>query len=433
MTTPLRSLAVVDHVGNDGGGSRFLRALVPSLKRERPELQITVFGNLESLSRDGLNSELRMAGAKVRTLKSVRPPKKRLLGIPGSTVLAERIQRRTRDGFDRMPPILTGNIRAEIKTMVQGFDVVYFAWPYGLRPPAIANPMVTTIHDLNFRYFFGSVVWSTTELATLEEQVAQWIRTARVVTSSAFMAREVTRLYPGAAAPSVIRLAGFSGLRPVSDQGSKERLQRLGIQEPYALCPTHAMTHKNLGPLIAAMALLRGEFPRLTLVLTGNQTDIATGRATFIGTERDATSPDVIGLGYVSNDDIDALIKRASVVVNSSLYEAGNGSGVDAWRFGVPVAMSDIEPFREHLEVQGVWAELFNPRDPHDIAARIASILRNENHALDRARASAIAFAPHTWQRTATEYLDVFDRVRADSAIPRGTGLGSREAEPGRR
>ena len=421
---PVRRLAVVDHVGNSGGGSRFLRALMPALRRERSELEITVFVNEGSVDRDDLQVDFERAGVQTRSLRTVGRRSKNVLGVPGTRFIARRIQARTREGFYGLPAGLTGNLYAELEQSLRSYDLAYFPWPYGLRPPRLSCPMVATIHDLNYKYFFGSNVFSAKTLSRLEPQMSAWTEQATIVTSSAFMAGELRRFYPQAASPRVVRLAPFSGLNDMSDQDAQDHVRTLGVAGRYILYPTHPMTHKNLGPLIGAVPLLRDEFPDLKLVFTGDGTQTATGSATSLAVEHGTGAVDVIGLGYVSNDQMDALIRCAAVLVSSSLYETGNGPGLDAWFYGVPVAMSDIPQFREHIEVQGVWAEIFDPRDPRDIAAKIASILRDENDALARAAASATAIRSHTWNVAAKDYLTIFDDTLRSHQAATGVASG---------
>jgi glycosyltransferase involved in cell wall biosynthesis len=113
----------------------------------------------------------------------------------------------------------------------------------------------------------------------------------------------------------------------------------------------------------------------------------------------------------VSNDQIDALIQCATVVVSASLYEAGNGPGLDAWARGVPVAMSNIAAFMEHIEVQGVKAFVFDPRDPRDIAAKLREVLDDPDRARSEAEMSRRALENLTWRNCAAQYLQVFEQA----------------------
>jgi glycosyltransferase involved in cell wall biosynthesis len=229
------------------------------------------------------------------------------------------------------------------------------------------------------------------------------------------MAEEIKRLYPSAPPVPVIRLAPFAAATPPTPARARAVVAALGLQPPYILCPTHLSVHKNLGPLIAAHERISVRFPAVKLVVTGLWTDAATGHATSIGSVRDGAEPNVIGLGYVSNEQIDSLIECAAVVVNPSLYEAGNGSGLDAWSRGVPVAMSEIPSFVEHIEAFGVRAALFDPRSPDDIAEKISDILDQPETWQGYAAASRDAVRQQTWAQVAGEYLDVFDSALAAS------------------
>jgi glycosyltransferase involved in cell wall biosynthesis len=250
-------------------------------------------------------------------------------------------------------------------------------------------------------------------VALLDRRVADWLAFASPIASSEFMADEIARFYPSAPKATIVRLAPFVSVSPVESVAARSVVAALGVEPPYVLSPTHLSVHKNLGVLIAAHELLALRFPELTLVVTGLWTDAVTGHATSIGSARDGTSPNVIGLGYVTNEQIDSLIECASVVVNASLYEAGNGSGLDAWSRGVPVAMSDIPSFTEHVRVFGVDATVFDPRSPSDIADKIGEILDHPDTWRERGRQSRKAIERLTWDGVAYGYLAVFDATLA--------------------
>jgi glycosyltransferase involved in cell wall biosynthesis len=227
------------------------------------------------------------------------------------------------------------------------------------------------------------------------------------------MADEIARHFPGHPAVPVVPLAPFA-----MEMGEGRIPAQHLVEGPYILCATHLAVHKNVGPLLAAHAILRRSHPNLRLVLTGARTHAVTGHATPIGTVRSEDDPDVIGLGYVSNEDIDALIAGAAAVVNPSLYEAGNGPGLDAWSLGTPVAMSDIPAFREHLTRLGVEAAVFDPRSPADIAAKVASILDDPIRWRESAARSKAAIRARGWEDVAADYLRVFDSALEDHAHP---------------
>jgi glycosyltransferase involved in cell wall biosynthesis len=403
----VRSIAVVDPIGNAGGGSRFTRSLLLAIRAVRPDLAIRFVGNKASMKRDGLDAEFDAAGIEIVRLNWT------LGGTPNAArptptrrrPLAARLVRRVRRKVGLLPKPVPRpperSLSEEIAAATDGVDIAYFPWPYKFTVPALSCPMVTTVHDLNFRYFFGMPVFSRTMALELDEQIALWLETATVVTSSRFMADEIEKHFAGVRPPKIIRLAAFAGTPGPIDMRARHGR--------YIICSTHLVVHKNLGALIAALALLRPSHPDLRLLVTGVGTDQGTGRASAIGTVRTEVDPDVVGLGYVSNSDMDALTTGALVVANPSLYEGGNGPGLDAWFLGTPVAMSDIPSFREHLTELGVEAALFDPRSPTDIAAKIGSILEHPNEWSQRAARSMTAIRERTWEVVAREYLAVFE------------------------
>lgn len=410
-------IAVIDHVGNHGGGSRVVRALLPAIRRADPSVRMDYFGNPASMARDGLADELAAVGIRSHTLASQWITSSALSGSPVLAKAGSLAQARLRQAMPRLPHRITGDVCREVESRVRGFDLAFFPWPFFLRPPRLDCPSVGIFHDLNFKYYFsGADTFPPRQRQQLESETARWLEMAVPVVSTDFMASELRHFYP-AAAHEVRRiyLAPLGGNTLLDAERARGIVRGLGIDSPYLLCTTHMCSHKNIGPLIAAQALLRAQGRDLVLVITGAGTDALCGHATEIGVRLERSGGDVIGLGYVSNEQIDALVQRAAVVVNPSLYEAGNGPGMDAFGRGTPVAMSNIPAFTEHIVSQGMRAQTFDPRSPDDIAEKIARILDDPQRARDDAQHSMRALAELTWERTADEYLSLFREVVSTS------------------
>jgi len=64
-------IAVIDHFGNPGGGSRVVRALLPAIKTVRPDIDITFFGNKNNIIRENFSEEFGNFNIKIRCLTSV--------------------------------------------------------------------------------------------------------------------------------------------------------------------------------------------------------------------------------------------------------------------------------------------------------------------------------------------------------------------------
>ena len=156
-----------------------------------------------------------------------------------------------------------------------------------------------------------------------------------------------------------------------------------------------------------ALEQLRAAGRPLTVVTTSDETD-----TWFHG-------PDLIGLGYVSDDDLRALYDLSDGLVTPTLYEAGSFPMFEAMMVGRPVACSRIPPLVEQLERDGAEAELFDPNDPADIAAalervrgmgpiRRARLVRHNRQAVGR----------RTWADVADGYMTAFGEAAGDDSGP---------------
>lgn len=407
-------LAVIDHIGNPGGGSRVVRSLLPALKNLRHSLDVTYFGNPFSIKREGLDRELSGVGIKVKNLNSVRRASYGIAGIRGSAYFVRKFQEQYGARLPFLPTFITGAVHREMEKVVRGFDLAFFPWPYMSVCPSLDCPMVGIFHDFNHCYYFsGAPTFSRWQHELLKRELPVWLSRSTPAVSTNFMARELRKFYPEFADKvEVVHLASMSTVSKITfAEAQRIVTEELKITKKYILYPANPCAHKNIGPLLAAIPILKRMGHDIVLVITGPEIERINGHACEIGVELGFGEQDVFGLGYVTNLQVDSLIQCASVVVSTSLYEAGNGPGLDAWARGVPVAMSNIPPFLEHLEVQGVRAEVFDPRSPRDIAEKINEILSNPEKAKVDALHSQQALSRLTWEQTAEKYLAVFDKT----------------------
>jgi len=412
-------LCIIDPIGNLGGGSRFLRCLVPALKERRPELILRLLAPRALFAREDWKAFAGTHGLEVVELVSTRWTQEGVPGLPSTAAGIRYAQGRFPKWLGRLPGRMSGNFQNEVRRKSAGADLAFFPWPFLFSLPALDCPAAAVVHDFNYKYSFGGFSalfpW---QRELVEREMPRWLAGTHPVVTSDFMAAELRRFYPDwQEKATMIRMPPMiPPLAPVKDdRPSEEIIRRLGIQSPFVLYPCNLHAHKNIGPLLAAIALLAEKGTAPSLVLTGPYTDQIRGPACRIGVVRDAGPANVIGLGYVSHRDMEALTELAAVVVSSSLYEAGNGPGLEGWAKGRPVAMSDIPSFVEHMKVWGVHAELFNPRSPESIAAALDRILRDPDKALALAKESQKRISANTWARAADQYLLLFDRMTKEN------------------
>jgi glycosyltransferase involved in cell wall biosynthesis len=392
-------IAVINPFLNPGGGVRYEKALLLALKKNFVDVEIDYYGNVERLEKEHVRELYKENGIRCISFllhKQIKKSKKRFF--------LKRIL--------RLVKMLRYNYKytATIQKINNNYDIAFFPWPYGFFCPEITIPMVCVPHDMNFRYFFGQRIFKVEEVRKNNNNLRLFFKKSTVVVSSNFMAMEIKRFYREYVRDIfVVHLAPFSFLSKFEENKVNKVLEKFSINYKYIIAPTNTTYHKNVGMLIAAFSLIRERRSDVKLIITGPGTDNILGKSTYFGIEEATKDWDTIGLGYLENDEIDVLIKKSEVVVNCSLYEAGNGSGLDAWGYGVPVAMSDIPAFTEHLEVLGVHAEVFDPRNAHDMAQKIGKILLNSSEYKKYSKESEINIHNNiSWDTVAREYYKIF-------------------------
>lgn len=398
-------IVVIDHVGNCGGGSRFTRALLIALAKNYPEIEILFYGNSRSLKRENLLAEITNKNIKIKKLNSF------LMKF----ILKEKVKNHF---LLKKFPFLFLAVNFFNKVVILKFkkifskgDLVFLLWPYFFPAIEREKPLIGVFHDFNYKYFFGSQIFSKDALSFLDREIPKLIEKSTPIVSTYFMKKELEKFYPQFAEKTqVIHLAPFS-IEEIHEEERMLVLKKFNITKPYILCPTNLTYHKNINSLLTAMYYLKQKGYSIQLIITGPHTETIKGVSSEIGLERNNDVFDVIGLGYVTNKEIAALIKSAKIVINTSLYEAGNGSGLDAWSLGIPVAMSDIPAFREHVDFQGMKAQIFDPKNPKDIADKLAYILDHYESALEDAQVSKEKIKKITWEKVAEEYFQVFKKT----------------------
>ena len=122
---------------------------------------------------------------------------------------------------------------------------------------------------------------------------------------------------------------------------------------------------------------------------------------------------DIFGLGFVTEEELNYLIKKSEFTINASIYDAGNGSGLDAWRVGSPVVMSNIPAFMEHLNFLKVKAVTFDPNNHLDISKKIIHTLK-----LSKRKKNQMIFTSkknidnYSWKNVVNNYYNLIKKLR---------------------
>jgi len=135
------------------------------------------------------------------------------------------------------------------------------------------------------------------------------------------------------------------------------------LPEKYLFYPATFWSHKNHPNLFAAIAKLRAQYPDIQLVLAGgkhNGYPAARDAVAALGLERNVTF-----LGYVPDEDMFELYRRARGMVMPSFFGPTNIPQLEAFVAGCPVAVSGVYGVPEQV---GDAALLFDPKSVDEIA-----------------------------------------------------------------
>lgn len=357
-------------VDDSGGSATYARRLIPHMLAAEPGLELTAWIGATapaSLTREPWADSVRWVRLPVRGIGSPWHLWHELVGIG---VDARRRGIPVVHGLANLGPL----VHPGVATVTTILDVIWVHHPEAasLRFRAMGRFVTPLVGRSSARIIAISEAARDDIAATLGFELEKFDITPLGVDSPRSSHREV-------------------------DQG--ELAARLGLSSaPVVLCIAAKRTHKNLHGLLRAWASLPQ--PRPQLVLPGSPNDYEL-QLRALAAELGVTDS-VRFLGWVSDEDREALYGVAECFVLPSFLEGFGLPVLEAMAHGVPVACSDIAALRE---VAAGAAVLFDPGVPDSIAAAVSRILA------DRALARELVERGHercrlfTWERTAAATL----------------------------
>ena len=241
---------------------------------------------------------------------------------------------------------------------------------------------VVTIHDLAFEEFPDDFAAATS--AKYQSWTPRAARSAeRVIVPSTFTRDDVANRY--GVDVEKIRVIPEAPVIPI---GTREP-----PPGPYILAVGDLRQKKNFTTL--AQACSQAGFEQ-RLIIAG--VDAGEGRAI-----REAAGQAPIELpGYVPDEQLDALIRGADVVVHPSLYEGFGLILVEAMARGIPLAVADATALPE---TAGDAAVLFDPADPDALAEAIRTAIEQRDALAAAGRRRA---AQMSWAKAAAQTVAVY-------------------------
>jgi glycosyltransferase involved in cell wall biosynthesis len=258
-----------------------------------------------------------------------------------------------------------------VEMLAGRYDVVHAAGPTLI--PAKQAAQVVTVHDLDF-LTHPERTWAEMRRdygALVQQHV---LRADHVIVNSAYTAGEVhQRLGVPRARITVCRPGGLSWTArkaaQVTDQGVTAGGVALGTG--YILFVGTLEPRKNVGGLLESYTRLVQRWPDAPrLVLAGRA--VALSKPWLEALTKEPLASKAVHLGYVADDEREALYKGASVLVLPSFNEGFGLPVLEAMTVGVPVIASNRGALPEVLGNAGM---LIDPEDPDSLTAALERML----------------------------------------------------------
>ncbi|HET6201958.1 MAG TPA: glycosyltransferase family 1 protein [Planctomycetota bacterium] len=266
---------------------------------------------------------------------------------------------------------------------------------YPIPPVPKGTRLVATVHDLRALADVPGIPLHRRLLARRIYR-SSVLRADAVVAVSAFTASEIERrLGIPRDRVAVVPNAADHLMPPAFPPPEADFLLHVGHVEP----------RKNLGVLVEALSLLgrRGSRPRLLLV--GREGGKGTCLRLRRLAERIGVGDRLEFAGARTDAELPTLYASCLAAVFPSLYEGFGIPLLEAMRCGAPVLASAAGA---HADVAGDAALLFDPSDPEELAARIASVAADPGLRARLREAGRRRAAKFSWRDSAQRLAEVY-------------------------
>ncbi|SDR81103.1 Glycosyltransferase involved in cell wall bisynthesis [Bradyrhizobium canariense] len=267
---------------------------------------------------------------------------------------------------------------------------------YSLALLHTSKPFAFTLHDLQENYYPENFSrW--TRFWRHQVYTRLLARTRRVICESSYVKKDIMRFFGMAEERTVVITA--PPLRQFMADESSETLQatrrRLQLPDKFLFYPAQFWVHKNHSRLLEAFREVVAEVPDLKLVLTGKKRDEY--EAVMAAVAKFGLSEKVCHLGYVAQEDLQAIYRLATALVMPSLFESVSIPIYEAFQVGTPVAASGILAIPEQVGDAGL---LFDPMSVNSIRDAMLKIVKYPDTARllgQRGREKMLAMTPERY------------------------------------
>lgn len=231
-----------------------------------------------------------------------------------------------------------------------------------------------------------------------------------IITISEFTKSRIQHFFPDIKAPIIITpIPPQKTINQITKEN--DRLKGLGIiSKRYILFIGTLEPRKNIQNLMRAYINIGKDLcDTYSLVLAGGRGWKDEQIIQDIETHRDSGF-NIITPGYITDDEKAYLYKNAACFVLPSHYEGFGMPILEAMQYNTPVAISDIDVFRE---VAGDAALYFDKDSPEDITRKICSLLTNAKIVNKLTNKGKERLKQFSWQDNARKIIGAIEEIES--------------------
>jgi glycosyltransferase involved in cell wall biosynthesis len=293
-----------------------------------------------------------------------------------------------------------------------GADVIHFPynWSFPFRKKV---PSILTVHDV-IPFTFREAMGFFRNYLLYKPGIRQACRlNGMIATVSEFSKQDIVKK---AKVPANKIEVIPNGLREPSKPD--ERLDadlddRLGLKGGFILSVGGIHERKNVVRLIHAFSRIVNQwgYPG-KLVITGSVSgapyQIKMKRLCDAAVKETGLEERVVFTGFIPDEELDSLMRRAAFLVYPSLYEGFGIPVLEAMKVGTPVITSNLTAMPE---VAGGAAVLVDPYDIEQMVSEMSGLLQNDKLRKELIKKGVERASHYSWERTSGQYLELYKKV----------------------
>ncbi|MBI3620343.1 glycosyltransferase family 4 protein [Candidatus Roizmanbacteria bacterium] len=278
-----------------------------------------------------------------------------------------------------------------------------FFSPAHYSPKFCPAPLIVTIHDLSYFYFPDEFLKK--DLYKLKNWTAASVKkAAKIIAVSKNTKKDIVKFY---AVPDETIEVVYNGYEKTAVTTAAVKIQTTLLpSRKYILYVGTLQPRKNLAILLTTFAKFQRLHSDYQLVIAGKKGwlyDQIFQKVNDLGIANSVVFP-----GYVSDEELIYLYRRAFCSVMPSLYEGFGIPILEAMSYGCPV----ISSFSSSLsEIGGEASLYFDPQDEEDLLEKLAELKSNPALAKDLVTKGKARVKLFSWEKCARETLEIIKSI----------------------